>query len=722
MPQKSLLKLLFTVVVGVFMLWSCSQNSTSPMARTFHNVNSKYNALFQARILLKEINDEIFAAHKDNYGEIIPLLIPIDSLKNSAQATKIQSVIKKASLVPERHQNSKFVDLAYVYIATGRLLKQDYLNAIETAKYVNTTAEDEDARHAALIILMRAYVEKQEFTTALRVANLLSEAELNNDNTRDFYLTKAYLHQQNKEYKLAVAILEETYDYLPKGEPTARVHFATAQMYQEIGKNKEAAEYYALVKDNRPSYDLGFYADLNRSFIEGSLTNFDQMLKEPKNQDLLDKIYYSMASVELSKKNYKQGVNYLQLSIQNAKGDGTQKASTYLKLADLHYEVLQDYEKAKLYYDSTLLNMSTKSATYTKIENKKKYLDEFVKYQTTIKTEDSLQRLAQMNPTALDKYLEKIIKQQEDEKRKKEEAVRLAAEQAKLDAQVKATDFATAANTSSWYFYNQNLLQKGQQEFSQKWGTRPLEDNWRRKVKDSQLGFDDPNAPKKPQTTADIKNQLNDLMKNEDDKVIASKKKEYLAQIPTGKDALAASFKKQEDAYFALGKLYKQNLNEPQNAIITFEKLLTTFPKTAYEVETLYYLYLLQEGNPANQKSYKERILTQFADSYYARLVTTGSGKLTTGAEEEAQNLYAEAYNYYSINNYEDALSFVEQGLKNYPNSQVEDKFAFLRVMLVGRVKGVDEYKKALESFVKGYPKSNLQTKAKEMQAMAQKQ
>ena len=148
-----------------------------------------------------------------------------------------------------------------------------------------------------------------------------------------------------------------------------------------------------------------------------------------------------------------------------------------------------------------------------------------------------------------------------------------------------------------------------------------------------------------------------------------------MTQIPFTKEAFEASKKKQEDAYFLLGKIYKLNLNEPRNAVIIFEKLLSDFPKTAYEPEVLYLLYLLNEGNPAGSETYKNKLLEKYGNTYFARLATRGAGKLTNGAEEEAQNLYAEAYNYYTQNNYDDALNFVETGLKNYPNSQIKNSW-----------------------------------------------
>ena len=61
---------------------------------------------------------------------------------------------------------------------------------------------------------------------------------------------------------------------------------------------------------------------------------------------------------------------------------------------------------------------------------------------------------------------------------------------ARLNAQSqKSTD--TRPNrrnrNAEWYFYNENTKEIGHQTFLRSWGSRKLEDNWRRKSKDDNL-------------------------------------------------------------------------------------------------------------------------------------------------------------------------------------------------------------------------------------------
>jgi outer membrane protein assembly factor BamD (BamD/ComL family) len=707
MKKKYLLYI--TAICGL--LWGCSQYSSSPLAVGFHNVNAKYNALFQANIKLKEAEKALFEAHKDNYSQQLSILIPIDSNSAGAVSEQLTAIIKKASLVVERHQNSKWLDDAYVMIGKARLLKQDYKNAIETFKYVNTNATSDKARDAALIGLMRAYTEQGEYQTALRVAELLREEPLNNENTRDFYLTKAYLHQLKEEYKTSVAILEEALPYMKKNEQKARVLFAAGQMYEFLEDKNNASEMYLAVNKSRPSYDLNFYAKLNNALVLGQTEGFQKLLKDSKNKDLQDKIFEAMSSVEMRKGNSKDGMKLLQASAQSSQNQ-KQLPYTFLKLADLAYNKLKNYEMAAAYYDSTASLLPQTDPAYKRVVDKQRSLRDFVIQSNIIKTEDSLQKLAFMNPAQLDKVLEKVVldkiaKEAADLKKAQDIVSRGLQQQAE-----KNKDTFIDPTKSTWYFTNPIAQQQGKATFSTVWGTRQLEDNWRRSNKDNALSFD--NQAVNTQSGGNNLN-LKGASINQNAGGIKAEVAELKTKIPFSKEALMQSKKRKEDASFELGKIYKFKLNEPRNAVITFEHFITDFPQSTHEPEALYLLCLLNEDNPAGKETYRKKLMKDYEDSYFARLLNrTSSETLTTGKESEAQKLYAEAYGYFSQNNFTDALTFVETGLKQYPNSQIEDKFVFLKALLTAKTQTVEIYQKALKNFITDYPKSQLIVMAKE--------
>ena len=699
------------LVLAIFLcLGGCSQYSSSPISVGFHNLNAKYNALFQANQKLFEAEKKLFEDRHDNYAQILPVLLPIDSVVASTVSAELAAVIKKASMVAERHQNSRWLDDAYVLIGQARLIQEDYKNAIETFKYVNTTAEDDDARHAALIGLMRAYVEQGEFTTALRVAELLREEDLNKNNTANFYLTKAYLHQLKKEYATSVAILEETFPLLPKNEQKARLYYVAGQMYELLEKFPKSSECFTKVAKNRPSYDLRFYASLNSALVMNQKGNFDKLLKDSKNKDLSDKIYEAMASAEMRQGNTAKGIALLKKSASISK-DTKQLPYTYLTLADLYYDKYAEYETAFAYYDSCLSLLPNTDAAFAKVKQKQQVLGEFVKQMNIVKTEDSLQKLSKLTPAELDKVLERAIRL-----KKAQEMANLAkAKEIVAGSTATAKDPFAASGKTDWYFSNAMLVSQGRTNFTNRWGNRPLEDNWRRSSRDDAASFGSFNTASTENTSAS-KNTIEGIS----DKELATEKALMKTKIPFSAKALETSQIKRQDAMFEVGKIFKLSLNEPKKSIATFKQLLSEYPNSIHEPEALYFLYLLHENNPTEKVGYRKSLFDKFGDSYFARMLSRENiVELSSDKETEAQKLYTEAYQYYQQGNFADALSFVDTALKEYPNSHTEDKLAFLKALLLAKTQNFDGYVKALNDFIKDYPKSQLLGLVKENLAAA---
>lgn len=722
---------LFTLIVLIGITTACSQFSNSPTSKAWHNANAKYNSLLIARDNMKQAEKQLFDSREENYSALMTIQLPIDSMKSQAVKTNLDEVIKKTSLIAERHSNSRFLPEAYILLGKARLLKEDYLNSIEVFKYINTTSKSEDAKHSALIFLMRAYTEQKEYEDALKVAEILRNSDLNKKNTTDYYLTKAYFHQKREEFAISAAIAEEALKLMPKSEQKARVLFATAQMYEMIGKSEKALPLFKEVANNRPNYDMEFYAKMNalldeattkRGSTAGVQENFKRMLADRKNSDLKDKIFFTMGSLENKKGNQEKAIEYFNASLRNSAGNSNQKAYTYLELAELYYNQLQKYDLASLYYDSTLTALPQTSPDYERIARRAISLTDFVKYQKVLIVEDSLQKLAQMNPLALDKALENAIKQKEDEERKmKEFAEKLAAKAA--EASRNSTFVSNEPDAKRWKLYDPLEIGRMKTEFIQIWGNRPLEDNWRRKDKDAGgfafkvergvVGQEKQDAPKLSQE------EIAKLKEAEEAKKMEVKKKAIYEKLPTTPEKLIASQRKQEEAYYQIGKLYKFQFNEIENSKKAFTTLLDKFPNTVHESEVLYLLTLMSDNQ--QDSPYRKTLMAKYPASTYSRQLQRGNVVITQDTETQAATVYGQAFNMYSNESYTTALALAEEGLITYTGTTIEDKFAMLRIFLLAKNEQKDAYKQALTEFMQSYPSSTLLPKAKEMIAVLDK-
>ena len=722
---------LFILIAFSLLITACSQFSNSPMSKAWHNTNARFNSLIIARENMKQAEKDLFDKREENYSSLMTIFVPIDSVKSQAVATNLKEVIDKTSLIAERHSNSKYLAEAYILLGKSRLLKEDYINAVEVFKFINTTSSNEKGKHSALIWLMRAYTEQKDYDTALKVSEVLRTLDLNNENTRDFYLTKAYLHQKREEFAISAAIGEEALKLMSKGEKTARVHYAVGQMYDLLGQPAKAMPHFQAVAKNRPNYDMEFYARMNtlldqaaaqRGSTAGVQENFKKMLNDRKNADLKDKIYFTMGGIEMKKQNYPKAIEYFNASLRNSKGNSTQNAYTYLELAELHYNQLLKYDVASMYYDSTLTALPKTSTDYERIAKRAISLGDFVKYQKVLIVEDSLQRLAAMNPAALDKTLERVIKQKEEDERHMQEMAQKIVSQNSIPVE-RLSD--KDADFKRWALYDPLVISRNKSDFQQLWGSRPLEDNWRRKDKEAgSISFkvEKGIVGQEPASKQVLKQTPEEIKKQQDDKdalALEGKKKELYDKVPTTAEKLIASKRKQEEAYYQVGKIYKFQFNEPQNAIETFQTLLAKFPNTVHEVEVLYLLTLLAENQATSP--YRKTLIDKYPASTYARQLMRGNVQITGDTESKAGVVYSQAFNLYSNESYDSAMKLAEDGLITYTGTSIEDKFAMLRIFLFAKTEQKEAYKQALNEFIQGYPSSSLMGRAKEMMAVVEK-
>ena len=162
----------------------------------------------------------------------------------------------------------------------------------------------------------------------------------------------------------------------------------------------------------------------------------------------------------------------------------------------------------------------------------------------------------------------------------------------------------TSFELSDWYFGNPTAVALGQTEFTRIWGSFPLADNWRRSTRAftaaSKTQFDQPVAEVN-QPVADKNVPVANPVQVEFDRIIK--------ELPLTDSAIVQAHRKIETAYFTLGDIYYFDLKEAENAIKSYESLLTRYPETRYRAETLYKLYLIfKDLNPAKAEQFADEL------------------------------------------------------------------------------------------------------------------
>jgi len=356
------------VIVGLSLmlltgLWSCSAEKTNVISTTYHNTTAKYNAYYYAKERIREIETGIENSLQNNYDFILKVFPPFDSTIASTYQTQIEDCIKKASIAINNHKNSKWVDDSYNLIGLARLYGYEFESAIETFKWVNSKSDDDDARHRALVHLLRTFTKYGEYNNAQAVSDHLEKEKLNKKNLRHLYQARAYLYQELEDLDKMVGNLVLAAPLLSKKDGKARTYFMIGQVYQELNFEAEAYSNYKKVLTFNPPYELSFYAKLNMAQVTQFSKNndlrrirkyFRKLITDDKNEEFRDKIYYELAEFEIKQGNLNRALENYKLSTTYSISNQRQKGLSYLKLGMIYYDTLANFELAQAYYDSAI--------------------------------------------------------------------------------------------------------------------------------------------------------------------------------------------------------------------------------------------------------------------------------------------------------------------------------------------------------------------------------
>ena len=685
------------------LLWAgCSSQSNTVTSKAFHNTTAHLNGYWYANEEIKKIEKDNLKAHVDDYNEILLVYPPLDSMRAKGYDKEIQEAIKMASLAIQRHPNSKWVDDSYILVGKARLLSLDWGNAIQTFKFVNTKSKNPDARHEAIIQLARTFTEHGEFNNAVAAFDFLEKEPLNKENQKNFYLQRANYYQKRGDYDYTVRNLTKAIPILKKSDRRGRVNFIVGQVYQELGLEAEAFNFYKKTISSNPEYEIDFYArlymaqvaEISRSRdLASARKSFRKLLKDSKNKDFRDKIYYEMGVFEFKQKNLNEAIANYTMAVR----EGSNKlidGEAYLRLGEIHYDTLKNYQLSQAYYDSAVSSLPTTYENYKSIQARQKVLNTFVKNLNIIRWQDSLLVMAKMDTALLRKHIANVLESQKKPEVKTKKKPKATSSINQVNSSISNTGVSFAL--SDWYFGNPTAVALGQTDFTRTWGSFPLVDNWRRSSRpystSSKPQTDQPVATSEPVITENI--PVANPVQVEFDRI--------LKELPLTDSAVVQTHKKIEAAYFALGDIYYFDLRETKNAIDSYESLLTRYPKTEYRAETLYKLYLIfKDSNPTKAEQLASELKQKFPDSSYAKILINPNYMQESGLVVEQQKLiYKKAYDHYTAGDYQAAAMLIEDGV-TLGNTEFVPNLRLLSILVVGKIENISLYQLKLEEFVK---------------------
>ncbi|MVN76467.1 hypothetical protein GO988_09030 [Hymenobacter sp. HMF4947] len=734
----------------------------SLVSHTLNNVAARDNGFFLAREKLAATEATLYKGRLNDYNRILALYPVLDSSTVRATRPDLNDIIKKASLPIQHRSGSDWTDDAYLLVAWARFYKMEFDDAEMTFKYVNSTSKDPFAKQESLIGLMRTFMMLKRMDDAKAVSDLLDKERGLAKDGRELFLTRADYYLKTEEPKQAIAQLERAIPLIPVKNERLRTQYILAQLYQEQNNDKAAAAQLNSILKHNPPYELDFFAKL----LLGQVSDLDSqnkarldkyfaaLLKDPKNKEYQDKIYYEMGRLAYRQQHYPEALALLRKSAKVTTTNKSQKGYTYLLAGRIYYENLQKYRLAAAYYDSTTQALPKDNPLYASIKERADILQEFATQYTIIQTQDSLQALARLPAAELDQRLGTYAAAELDARRKAE-AKLLAAQNAKAKQQQadasrinsapsaltgnqrdisnpNGFDAATAvASGAQWYFDNPTSLATARSEFIRRWGDRKLQDNWRTLNTPSNSPNTQQNGGVPVGITGNDQTRVNGGQAPtpaaqpidplaEQNALVAT----YKGSIPTTPAKLQASDQQVEEAMYELGGIYKELLKEKQRGYETYAGQVARYPRGTHAPDADYLLYLYYKDLPdaAKAATYAAALQREFPNSTYAKLI---ADPLYREHERALHNAVAvrldSAFSLYKDQYFTRSKAAVARLERQYPKSDLSDRVAYLKMLLAIRTLPPATARPIVEQFIKTYPDSPLLAQAQALASSFQK-
>jgi tetratricopeptide (TPR) repeat protein len=707
-PLKSYLKFLLFYSGYSFLLLlvsACSSQKDTVASRGMQNLTARYNILYNARELLKESEQNIQLASRDNYDVLISVFKEPDEILSQPEVKKMDDVILKANSIINDKSQSKYVDDAYLVIAKANFLKSNFFNATEFFSYIYATYPPQfELRQASLVYKARALMNSDrlsEAKTTLDTAFKYLDTE--RKSVSDLYAVKAQLAIHERKDEEASVLLEKAIDLAVKGQSRIRWTYLLGQLQQLSGKREAALDNFnKIVKSNAP-FEMAFNARLSMLSIldeqSGHPANREKqllsLLKNDNNQDFADQVYFQIAENYASRGEINKAIDNYNKSIRTSTQNNNQKGLSYLALAEVYFKQA-DYVTSKAYFDSTLTSLPAQHRNYDQIRQKANSLELLANRLSIIANEDTLQMLAGLPEAERQKRID-------DRWRIKEPAPNSSNSntiysQASFGRQ--PTPFQSMGS-EKFYFNNPIALSQGLSDFKRVWGNRKLEDNWRR----SQRSLSNTEMANTTGSEFVIPANPDEAQSGPLGPVTSLGN-----SIPTTPELLAASNQRIIAAYYDIGNYYRESLNDNEEAIKTYETLLSRFPDSDLKLPIYYNLFRLYSTvNQEKSLKYKNILLSQFPDSPFARVIKNPDYNRQTDEQETAlHKFYEQVYQKYVERNYQEVLKLTAQAKQAYTENNLSPQLAYLDALALGHTQKLNVLDSAFKKIVANFPEDKL--------------
>ncbi len=753
--KVSRLTALFAAAIIMVALAACSTKKNNAATRNYQAFITRYNIYYNGDTHYKETLADMEGKYEDDFSRRV-YMHPVEakedntapqpsgdfnrSIEKAQKAIQLRSIKKKPKVKGSRNspknkewlrreEYNPFLHNAWMMMGRGQYYNGDFLGAASTFFYISkhfkwlpATVTEARLMQALSYISMGWQYEAEVILTRIK------KDELTNNRLRRLYnyvYANFYIHADN--YADAEPFLVEAVKG-SRGAQKTRLNFLLGQVYQHLGRFAEAYKAFdAAGSSSSAPYRTKFNARIKQSEvfmgkdIEPEVKALRRMTRYDRNKEYLDQVYYAIGNLYLAHGDTAKAIENYELANEKSTRNGVDKAVNQVRLGELYF-IRGNYEKAQPNYSEAVPLLPESFPDYENIKRRSDVLDELAVYSQNVNLQDSLLRLAAMPEEQRNKVIDKIIADlKKKEKEEAEEARRqeYLANEAAMGNQLQdnSTQSFVINSDNSWYFYNTATKNAGRTEFQKRWGSRKLEDDWRRRNK-ATFNTDDFAAEGE-----DSENENSEASSADDsneapvDTAAAARANDphfpeyYLAQIPQTEEEKATSHDVIQEGLYNMGVILKDKLDDFGASHREFDRLLADYPDNIYRLDTYYNLYLmcLRQGKTAEAERWRQLILSDFADSKYGIAMKDPAYiEKLRNMDRVQQELYEATYQAYLDNRNADVHEANKRMQTEYPLSKIMPKFMFLDALAYVTEKDTESFNSTLRDLLERYPDTDI--------------
>ncbi len=740
--KTNLIKYTFLLAVAGFFL-ACSTKKDKWVNREFQALNTKYNVMYHGNMALDKGIEDLKTQYKDNFWEILPIermvvskedKMPGEQQKNvnfeRAEDKAIKAIQKRSMNIGGKERNPQ-MDEAHLLLGKARYYDQRFIPALEAFNYVLYKYPESDKIYEVKIWREKANLRMDN--DAIAIANLqklLKEIKFKDQIFADANaaLAQAFLNVEEKDS--AIVRLRLANKFTKHKEEKARYQFILGQLFEEMNQPDSAYVAYQRVIDmKRNSPKMYVIQAIGKQTLQFDPKTGDtlelndkykKLFKDRENRPYLANLNHQLALYYDKNDDKERAKKYYNASLRQPTEDQYLKASNYRNLATIYFDNAK-YVSAGKYYDSTLVYLDTRVREYKNIKKKRENLEDVIKFEGIAQQNDSILAIIAMSDDKRIQYFEDYITKIKAEDEKAEKLEKQRQERASRDNGNISNDLGSnskeSKNTetmsrqdeaakkaggtsaaSSFYFYNPTTVAYGKNEFRKRWGNRTYKNNWRWITSgNSQVTEKDPDIEN---SSEDDKEELASA------KIISPRYTTdfYISQIPVRQTQIDTLILDRNFAYYQLGVIYKEKFTEYQLAANKLEMLLQNKPEERLVLPSYYNLFKIYEiTDPAKAILMKNKIISEYPNSRYAQILQS-NGLETDLVISSPEKAYADLFQEYENGNLLFVYQEVEKTIDQYTGDEIVSKFELLKANIIGKLKGLSEYKKALNYVALTYP------------------